>query len=125
MSIDQVLEGHDLSTLHTILTLLGFGLTLYVMQLTSHENEDISDPPWLRWGRRMALGLVALALLWSLSYSETKRWQPWPPEMMLVLGVIGIMAVRAVAIHLRIRREGRRRFPVELSPVVKRNINRT
>lgn len=123
MSIDQVIEGRDLSTLHSLLTLIGAGLAIYVMQLTSHEHEDAVDPAWIRWGRRFVLGCIALAFLWSLNYAQTKSWQPWPPEIMLVLAVIGQLAVRAAAIHLRIRREGSNRER-ELLPVAKRNFNR-
>jgi hypothetical protein len=106
--LSQALERFDLTQIHTALTLIGAGLALYVMQLTSHEHEDISDPAWLRWCRRLYLGGIALALLWSLSYSETKSWQPWPPEIGLILAVIGMLVVRAVAIHTRVWREGHR-----------------
>lgn len=107
--IDRFLEGLDLTTVHTILTIAGMFLAVYVMQLTSHVNEDHNDPLVLRWGRRASLASVALALLWSLSYSQTKGWQPWPPELALVVSVIAILGVRAIAIHARMRRDGIRR----------------
>jgi cell division protein FtsW (lipid II flippase) len=107
--LDQALERLDLTTLHTVLTLVGALMALYVMQLTSHEREDDVDPSWLRWVRRGGLGAIALALLWSLNYSETKSWQPWPPEIALIIAIILTLIVRAAAIHARIWREGSRR----------------
>ncbi len=107
--LDRLLETHDLSIVHTLLTLIGAGLALYVMQLTSHEHEDVADPAWLRWLRRLSLGGVALGFLWSLSYSLTKQWQPWPPELAVHVSLIGMLFVRAAAIHARIERERNRR----------------
>lgn len=123
MSIDQVLEGRDLSTLHTALTLIGAGLAIYVMQLTSHEHEDAPDPVWVQWVRRIVLGGIAMAFLWNLNYAHTKDWQPWPPELALMVATIGQLFVRAVAIHLRIKRDGSFRHR-ELSTVAKRNFHR-
>lgn len=108
--LDRLFEGHDLSTVHTLMALLGAGLALYVMQLTSHEHEDAADPAWLRWSRRLSLGGVAMSFLWSLSYSMTKQWQPWPPEVALHLALIGMLSVRAAAIHARIWRERNRQM---------------
>lgn len=107
--IDRFLEGLDLTTLHTILTIAGMFLAVYVMQLTSHVNEDHADPPTVRWFNRASLAGIGLALLWSLSYSQTKNWQPWPPEIALILAVIIMLGARAIAIHARIRRVGIRR----------------
>lgn len=109
MQIDRLLEGLDLTALHTLLTIAGMFLAVYVMQLTSHVNEDHDDTAPLRWGRRSALAGIALSMLWSLSYSLTKSWQPWPPELALILAIIVMLGVRAIAIHARIRREGIRR----------------
>lgn len=101
----QTLDRLDLTTAHTVLALLGAGLALYVMQLTSHVEEDRVDPVWLQWGRRLCLAAIALALLWSLSFSVTHSWQPWPPELALIIALNAIFIVRATAIHLRLRRD--------------------
>lgn len=119
MQIDRLLEGVDLSAVHTILTLAGMFLAVYLMQLTSHADEDHDDPPALKWCRRAALAAIALALLWSLSYSQTKSWQPWPPEIALIFAIIAMMGVRAVAIHARMRRQGSfYRVPPRPAPLV-------
>jgi len=109
MQIDRLLESFDLTVIHTILTIAGMLLAIYVMQLTSYVNEDFKDPWHIRWSRRASLAFIALALLWSLSYSQTKSWQPWPPEVALIMAIIMMMAVRAFAIHARLRRDGLRR----------------
>jgi hypothetical protein len=108
MQIGQALEGVDLIRAHTLLTLVGAMLAVYVMSLTSYEHEDAKDPTWLRWARRSVLAMMAWSFLWSLSYSETKNWQPWPPEILMLLSMIGYLGVRASAIHARIWREGHR-----------------
>ena len=115
MILSQVLESVDLTTAHTILTLLGAAVCLYVMALTSYENEDINDPTLVRWGRRIGMGSISLALLWSLNYSMVKQWQPWPPELALIAALIFVFTNRAFAIHCKIRREGRNHLPSERS----------
>ena len=107
--LTQILDRLDLFSIHAVLTLAGALMAIYVMQLTSHEHEDNVDPPVIRWIRRVAYGAITLSLLWSLNYSEAKSWQPWPPEIALIVSVILILVVRAAAIHARIRREGHRR----------------
>lgn len=103
--LNQTLESLDLSTAHTVLALFGAGLAIYVMQLTSHVKEDAVDPVWLQWARRFGLALIAWCLLWSVSYSTTKSWQPWPPELGLIVALIVVLSVRAIAIRLRLQRD--------------------
>lgn len=116
MSIDRLLESVDLTSVHTFLTIAGMLLALFVMQQTGHGNEDRDDPPLVRWGHRVSLGSIALALLWSLSYSMTKNWQPWPPELALIMATIAVLSFRALAIHFHIRR-GIRRGTRLMTPV--------
>jgi len=103
------LENFDLSGVHTALTLLGAALAIYVMALTGYEHEDEHDPVWLQWARRLVLVAMAWSCLWSLSFSESRNWQPWPPDLMMLMAMIGYLGVRASAIHARIWREGHRR----------------
>lgn len=103
--LSKSLDSFDLTTAHTVLVLFGAALSLYVMQLTSHVEEDKVDPPWLQWGRRVCLAAIAWSLLWSLSYSTSKSWQPWPPEMALIFSLIAVLLIRVIAIHMRLRRE--------------------
>lgn len=121
MQIDRLLEGADLTAAHTLLTIAGMLLAVYTMQLTSHVNEDHDDPWALRWGRRVSLAGIALALLWSLYYSQDKGWQPWPPYLALIVAVIAMLSVRVIAIHARIRRDGIRRALPTVAVPAKRN----
>lgn len=98
-----------LSHIHLIFGLIGFFLTVYVMVFISYEREDIADPVWLQWCRRISYAVVALAMMWSLNYQVATGWGPWPPAVLLMFGLILMMAVRAAAVHLRIMREGHRR----------------
>ncbi len=102
--LDKVLESYDLTAIHTILTLVGFFLALYVMQQTSHVNEDRADHWFLRWINRFSFAGLALVFLWSLSYSQTKSWQPWPPDIGMDAAVIVLLAGRAWAIIAHVRR---------------------
>lgn len=109
MVIDRILDGVDLSAVHTILALAGALLSVYVMQLTYYEAEDSEDHWIIRLGRRFALSVLALAFLWSLTYSETRQWQPWPPEIVAMAAIDLLMSVRVAAIWARIYRTGRYR----------------
>lgn len=104
--INAALEALDLTAAHTILALLGTLLAVFVMQQTRYEAEDADDPAPMRFARRLSLALLALALLWSLSYSETKSWQPWPAQVLTIFAVDAVLAIRAIAIRARIRRVG-------------------
>jgi hypothetical protein len=106
MIMNRFLEGTDLNLAHTILAMIGFFLSVYVMQLTQWEAEDNVDPPYIRIIRRIYLALQAWAFLWSLDIAATKNWQPWPACLMLMLAVdVGLM-IRAIAIKARIKRSG-------------------
>jgi hypothetical protein len=104
--IDKVLEGADLTVAHTMLALVGFFLSVYVMQLTHWEAEDDVDPPAIRLVRRAVHAVLAWSMLWSLSYSQSKGWQPWPAELMMMVAIDVILIIRVVAIKARIRRAG-------------------
>lgn len=118
----DAIDAFDLTRLHGVLAFVGFFMTVYVMSLTGYEHEDRDDPAWLQWVRRVGYGTVALAFLWSLDYSHDHGWRPWPPELMLMIGIVIGMVVRATAIHLRIRREGRR-VPLRGTTVIQRHRN--
>lgn len=109
--LDRLFDGHDLTAIHTVLALCGILISVYVMQLTRYEAEDAVDPPWLRSLRRIALALMAWAFCWLLTYSETKNWQPWPPEVLAIAAMDLILLIRALAIRARIKRTGHLEAP--------------
>ncbi len=115
--LDRILnaiDATDWTRAYVVLTILAALLIVYVMNLTSYEQEDQCDPRWLQWGRRTGYLVTAGALLWSLIYMQNHSWQPWPPSVLLIVGIIVGASVRVIAIHLRIKREGSRRRPAEL-----------
>jgi hypothetical protein len=106
MSIfDRFLEGIDLSGFHSLICIFGALLAVYVMQLTHHEEEDAADPWIIRNSSRIALTMIAIALLWSVYYSLGRNWQPWPPQILLVMGIDFALALRVSAIWARIGRD--------------------
>ncbi len=116
------LDRFDLTGVHTALCLFGALLALYLMQLTSHEHEDGADPLAIRWARRATLAFIAITLLACILYSDDKGWQPWPPHVALVLGVVLTLAIRTAAIRFRIYRDGSRAVPAR-NTVVNRTGN--
>jgi hypothetical protein len=101
----KVLEGIDWMTVHVFLSFFAGTLALYVMGLTGYVHEDAADPYWVQWLRRIGLGGLSLSLLWSVNYSQTNMWQPWPPDLALIFALIVILTVRVIGIHSRIWRE--------------------
>jgi hypothetical protein len=49
--------------------------------------------------------MLALSLLTLVLYSDARQWQPWPPQIGLVLAIIVMLGIRVLAIHARIRRD--------------------
>ena len=101
-NIDHLMEGVDLISIHTILSLIGAILTAYLMQLTSHL--DSHDPVFIRWFRRATLAGTSLAMLWTVSYSVTKLWQPWPPDLAVIFFVDMMVAIRIGSIYSSLHR---------------------
>ena len=97
--LDHLVESRDLTVIHSILSLVGGGLGLYVMQLVGRDERH---PPAVQWALRASLAVLTLALFWSLLYSLTKQWQPWPPEILLHFGLIVLLATWASILHKRL-----------------------
>ncbi len=96
-------DSWKLGTWHMCVSLLGAFMALYVMQLWS-RGEIISDEhPVISQLRRFALMLLALALLWSVSYGHDKNWDPWPADFLTNVAIDMILAVTIVATRLRQR----------------------
>lgn len=122
--IERIVNGLDLSLLHTMLALIGSMLAVYVMQLTHYEAEDRADPPAVRFARRAALAVLALGFLWSLTFSDLRRWQPWAPMLVVYLAIDTILMVRVIAIWHRIRHRGRYMESESMKAIVERTTSR-
>jgi hypothetical protein len=107
--IGDTIEFSEIQRFYPIVGFGGFILAIYTMTLISYEHEDMCDPLWVQWLRRFALALTAFAFLWSIQFWQTHGRHPGPPAAMFMFSIMLMMTVRVIAIHLRIRREGRRR----------------
>ena len=99
--LTQILEGHDLTGLHTLAALFGVLVAIHLMQLSWHSVEDQQDAPWVRWLHRFGLAFTAMTMLWSVNYAEVKHWQPWPADVFIIIAVDLALAIRALTLHLR------------------------
>lgn len=87
-SIDTMFDQCDLRNVHYVASLIGAIMALYVMQLWTVGSLAISADCFVaRHARRFSLLLVALSMLWSLSYQDTKGWMPWPSDVALSIAV--------------------------------------
>lgn len=91
----------DLSFWHMISALVGCLLSLWAMSLSAQNAIGAGEPRCLRGLRRVALAAIGGGLLWSLSYGFERDWQPWPPFLLLCIGVDLWLTVAVVAGHLR------------------------
>lgn len=97
MNLETYLETLDLQTLHVVLSICGVMLSTHLMQLAWHNPEE--GGLLLRLLRRGNLGLVAFGMLWSLSYATDRHWQPWPPALLINMGVDAMMMIRILVIR--------------------------
>lgn len=103
MLLDRILNGIDLSAVHGVLTFIGLFATVYVMQL-SHLSIAAQQPQWLQILSRVGLVFLAWGMLWSLSFSFQKDWEPWPPQLLVYLAVDIIMVSRATMLRMKQKR---------------------
>lgn len=106
MRIEQILDGLELRYVMMAVAMAGFFLAIYVNQLTQYEGEDMPDPAFVRQGRRILYLLLSWSFLWTLTYADNHGWRPWPPVILMIFSMDGILIIRAVAIKARIRRTG-------------------
>lgn len=85
----SILDGVNLTMVHFVACLLGALMALYVAKLWSRSMIPAMTPDcWLaRHVGNFALFVLSLAMLWSLAYSTTKGWQPWPPDLFVLLSI--------------------------------------
>ncbi len=72
---------------HVALSFAGFVFCLYLMQLVSRGAIGADDKGCVRFFRRLSMAIIAGGMLWSLAYGFDRNWQPWPPFLLLMLGV--------------------------------------
>lgn len=103
-SFGYLLDGFDLRTLHFISCILGATLSVYVNQLWQRGALLFSEDCLIsRYARRISLASLGLTMLWAASYSHSKGWQPWPPDVAIVLAVDGLLFSSVVVAFRRQR----------------------
>jgi hypothetical protein len=103
-SLDTISDSVDLTGVHFLACLFGVILCVYVMQLMMAGAIQFHDDCVIAYHvRRTALMLLALAMCWALTYSSNKGWQPWPPDVLIVIS-IDLMLAAGVIVALRRKR---------------------
>lgn len=92
------------SVSYTLVALIVAALLMYVMQKVEYDRWSKTDALWLQWLRRFAFVAAALVLLYSIHSID------WQLTSLLLISASGaILAINALALHLRGRpHDGRR-----------------
>ncbi len=91
----------DLVPFHFTLSVLGVALCLWVMQLSGNDRIARGERPCLRFMRRCGVALVATGMLWSVRYAFIQEWQPWPPSLVIYLGIDMALLATVITGHRR------------------------
>jgi len=75
----------DLLPVQTFLSITGALLAIYAMQLP--HSLPVGELWYARLSRRLGVALVAGGMLWSVRYAFYQGWQPWPPYILVLLGI--------------------------------------
>ncbi len=81
------LTTYDLRPVQIILALSGSFLAMAYMQMVSQDKIEPGEKTCFKWLRRVGIALTATGLLWSASFGIEKDWQPWPPFIVLCIGI--------------------------------------
>lgn len=91
------LDTADLVSLHFIACAMGVLLCLFVMQAIATEVIKFENECAISYAtRRAALGLVALSMVWAMSYAARTGWQPWPPDLAIIASVDLLLATSLI-----------------------------
>jgi hypothetical protein len=117
--LTRLLESADLTGVFALASIAGSMLSIVAMQMSWNEAMERGvDTPAMLNLRRASFILVSLTLLWSLSYAETKGWQPWPPAVAIVLALDFYLSVLIIMVGMKSGASSRSRWE---SPQVRNN----
>lgn len=80
-----MLESLNLLPVQTLLSITGALLAIYAMQLPHARPYGELWPA--RLIRRLGVAMVAAGMLWSVRYALYQGWQPWPPYILVLIGI--------------------------------------
>lgn len=75
----------DLLPVQTFLSITGALLAIYIMQLP--HAQPFGELWQARLLRRVGIATVAVGMLWSVRYAFYQGWQPWPPYLLVLVGI--------------------------------------
>jgi hypothetical protein len=81
------LENVNLAYVHTIASVAGIFLAAYCAQLFGRGVFGDSVLDVGRSMRRFSTVCFGVACAWSVIYQENHNWQPWPPDLVIILSV--------------------------------------
>jgi hypothetical protein len=81
------LEAINLTVLHTTASLAGIFLAAYCAQLFGRGVFGDSVLDVGRSMRRYSTIMFGFSCAWSVIYQENHNWQPWPPDLLIVLSI--------------------------------------
>lgn len=101
--LDHLFDGLNLRAMHMVAGVAGALLAVYAMQMWSRGwIGGIETCLTIEGLRRVALGLVGLSCLWSVMYAYHRpAWQPWPPDLVLMVAVDVFLLVTIIGGYLR------------------------
>jgi hypothetical protein len=102
--IDQFFEQVNLIPIHATACMAGCFLSLAVMQISGHHDQEFGDSRCVSYLRRFSLCSLGLTLLWAASYSATKGWQPWLPDVAVIITIDIFLIVRTATVLVRWKR---------------------
>lgn len=91
----------DLVPVHFTLSVVGVALCLWVMQLSGNKRIAKDERNCMRFVRRLGVALVATGMLWSVRYGFIQGWQPWPPSILIYLGIDMMLFASVISGHRR------------------------
>lgn len=89
----------DYAVPHFVLALTGGVLCLWVMQLMAIGHIGENDTALMRFVRRLSVATVGGGMLWSLVYGLDRAWQPWPPYLVVMVGINVMMGMAVVSFY--------------------------
>jgi len=103
------LDAMNLVPAFIALSTVGALLCAYVAVDIGNGHIASDESQTIRNGRRIGVVILGVALLWGLDYGNDRSWQPWPPYLIMIVGLdlwLG-MIVAASCQRKRMTREQR------------------
>src|SRR5690349_588905 len=96
------IEHLDLTSLHTLACFIGVPLCLYVMQVNGQVDRLLGYSKFASQMTRFSMALIGISLMWAAAYPSSKGgWQPWPPDVLIILAIDLALFMRSVTIAIR------------------------